>query len=47
MNRRTILHSSFAAALTASLSAFAQQGRRPRILLLNAWQSINIGDIAH
>src|SRR5712691_4583036 len=47
MNRSTLLRSTFATALAASLSAFAQQGRAPRILLRNAWQSINIGDIAH
>lgn len=46
MNRRTFLQSTFAAALAASLSA-AAPGRRPKILLRNAWQSQNIGDIAH
>jgi len=46
MNRRTFLQSGFAAALAASLSA-AAPGRRPKILLRNAWQSQNIGDIAH
>src|SRR5689334_21931187 len=47
MNRRTFLQSSFAAALAAALPSYAQNGRRPRVLLRNAWQSINIGDIAH
>lgn len=47
MNRRTLLVSLFGAALAASMEAIAQQGRRPRVLLRNAWQSINIGDIAH
>jgi polysaccharide pyruvyl transferase WcaK-like protein len=50
MNRRTFLRSSLGAALAASLSSgavFAQQGRKPRILLRNGWQSVNIGDIAH
>lgn len=46
MNRRSFLHTSFAAALVASLPA--QPGRRaPRILLCSAWQVVNIGDIAH
>lgn len=47
MNRRTFLYSTLGAALATSLSAFAQEGRKPRILLRNAWQSQNIGDIAH
>ncbi|MEZ0388031.1 MAG: polysaccharide pyruvyl transferase family protein [Verrucomicrobium sp.] len=47
MNRRALLQNSFAAALAGSLPAFAQTGRKPRILLRNGWQSINIGDIAH
>jgi polysaccharide pyruvyl transferase WcaK-like protein len=47
MNRRHFLQSTFAAALATSLNARAEQGRRPRILLRNAWQSQNIGDIAH
>lgn len=46
MNRRAFLHSTFAAALAGSLAA-AAGGRPPRILLRNAWQSQNIGDIAH
>src|SRR5687767_15825672 len=47
MNRRTFLHMSLVAALASVLPAFAQLGRKPRILLRNAWQSQNIGDIAH
>jgi polysaccharide pyruvyl transferase WcaK-like protein len=50
MNRRTFLRSTLAATLAASFPALAQQqqgGRKPRILLRNAWQSVNIGDIAH
>jgi polysaccharide pyruvyl transferase WcaK-like protein len=45
MNRRTLLHSSFAAALVASLPAQTRRG--PRLLLCSAWQVVNIGDIAH
>ena len=47
MNRRTFLASTLAAALTFTLRAFAQEKRPPRILLRNAWQTVNIGDIAH
>lgn len=49
MNRRDFLRSSLGVALAASLPAIgrAAAGRPPRILLRNAWQSINIGDIAH
>ena len=47
MNRRAFLCSTFAATLAGSLNAFAAKGRPPRILLRNAWQSQNIGDIAH
>jgi polysaccharide pyruvyl transferase WcaK-like protein len=51
MNRRTLLRSAvgaaLAAALPARLASAAAAGRPPRILLRNAWQSINIGDIAH
>lgn len=47
MNRRDFLRSSFVAALVAALPRVARAGRPPRILLRNAWQSINIGDIAH
>jgi polysaccharide pyruvyl transferase WcaK-like protein len=47
MHRRTFLRATLGSALASSLSAFAQSGRRPHILLRNAWQSQNIGDIAH
>ncbi|MEP6670597.1 MAG: polysaccharide pyruvyl transferase family protein [Chthoniobacter sp.] len=45
MNRRHFL--STLALTLAALPAVAAEGRRPRIVLRNAWQSINIGDIAH
>jgi polysaccharide pyruvyl transferase WcaK-like protein len=47
MNRRTFLRSTLAATLAASLPALADKARPPRILLRNAWQTVNIGDIAH
>lgn len=47
MNRRNFLRTSLVSSLALALSARAQTGRPPRILLRNAWQSINIGDIAH
>src|SRR5277367_2484448 len=47
MNRRSFLQSTFGAALATSLTALAGPGRPPRILLRNAWQSQNIGVIAH
>ncbi|MDB5296836.1 MAG: polysaccharide pyruvyl transferase [Phycisphaerales bacterium] len=48
MDRRTFLRSAFGAALAAAaLPAAGQAARPPRILLRNAWQSVNIGDIAH
>jgi hypothetical protein len=51
MNRRRFLQTSLAAAASASLAplpAFAAAGsRKPRVLLRNGWQSINIGDVAH
>lgn len=47
MKRRTFLHSTFGTALLSSLPVFGLHSRTPRILLRNAWQSINIGDIAH
>ena len=47
MDRRTFLRSTFAAALVAALPGAARAGRPPRVLLRNAWQSVNIGDIAH
>lgn len=46
MNRRHFLHTSLATAL-ASIPAVAAGQRKPRILLRNGWQSINIGDIGH
>jgi polysaccharide pyruvyl transferase WcaK-like protein len=46
MDRRTFIRSTLGAALAASLPAAGPRGA-PRILLRNAWQSINIGDIAH
>lgn len=46
MNRRHCLGTTLA-ALVASLPVMAEGKRRPRILLRNAWQSMNIGDIAH
>jgi polysaccharide pyruvyl transferase WcaK-like protein len=45
MNRRHFLATTLVAAIAASVSA--AEKRAPRILLRNAWQSINIGDIAH
>lgn len=47
MNRRTFLRSTLAATLAAALEARADKSRPPRILLRNAWQTVNIGDIAH
>jgi len=47
MNRRQFLQSSFAASLATALPTHAELGRRPRILLRNGWQSINIGDVGH
>lgn len=45
MNRRHFFGLAIAPIITAS--AGAVEGRPPRILLRNGWQSINIGDIAH
>lgn len=45
MNRRHFIVTTLAAAIAASVSA--AEKRLPRILLRNAWQSQNIGDIAH
>lgn len=45
MNRRNLLHTTFAAALSGI--ALAAEGRRPRIILRNSWQTVNIGDIGH
>ncbi|MES2594899.1 MAG: polysaccharide pyruvyl transferase family protein [Verrucomicrobiota bacterium] len=47
MNRRHFLQSSFAASLAPIAAMAAKEGRKPRILLRNGWQSQNIGDIAH
>lgn len=54
MQRRTFLQSSAAAlaaapftSLFSSIARAAEGGRKPKILLRNGWQSINIGDIAH
>lgn len=47
MNRRRFLHSSLAASLAPLAARAAAEGRKPRILLRNGWQSQNIGDIAH
>lgn len=47
MKRRHFLQSSIAALALSNLPAFAAEGRKPRVLLRNGWQSINIGDVAH
>lgn len=49
MNRRTFLQSTFGVAFAAAMPSIlrAAEGRAPRILLRNGWQSVNIGDIAH
>ncbi len=54
MKRRTFLQTSAAAVSAASVSSLitslaraAEPGRKPKILVRNGWQSINIGDIAH
>ncbi len=52
MNRRFFLKTSLAATAVAGVSpklfaAARTAGRRPRILLRNSWQSVNIGDIGH
>lgn len=55
MQRRQFLRSAAASSLALAtweplVSALAQAapaGRKPRMLLRNGWQSINIGDIAH
>jgi len=50
MNRRHFLRSSLLTAAAAGVRGplrAAVSGRRPRILLRNAWQSVNIGDIGH
>ena len=45
MNRRTFLHTSLFAAISAALPA--QSRRAPRLLICSGWQVVNIGDIAH
>ena len=47
MDRRTFVQSAVGVFLASSLAVFAKEGQQPRILLRNAWQSQNIGDIAH
>src|SRR4051812_27270612 len=47
MKRRQFLKLSLSATVLAGLPAVAAQKRKPRVLLRNGWQSINIGDIAH
>ncbi len=47
MNRRSFLLSNLGVALAAALPAQARAGRKPRMLVRNAWQSQNLGDIAH
>src|SRR5690242_20221157 len=47
ITRRQLIQSSFGAALLSALPAWGADGRPPRILLRNAWQTVNIGDIAH
>lgn len=39
--------SSLAASLAAAVGVRAERARAPRILLRNAWQTVNIGDVAH
>jgi hypothetical protein len=47
VTRRAFLQSSFGAALLSALPTRGAEQRAPRILLRNAWQTVNIGDIAH
>ena len=48
MQRRTFLQLSAAAtAAIATRPVFAASARPPRVLVRSAWQSVNIGDIAH
>jgi polysaccharide pyruvyl transferase WcaK-like protein len=47
MKRRRFLAATASAIIAASSRALARENRPPRILLRNAWQSQNIGDIAH
>ena len=46
LNRRNFI-SLLTAALASSYVTSWAQGRKPRILLRSAWQTANIGDIAH
>lgn len=48
-SRRRFLRTSSAAALASSwgVRAFAAAAKAPHILLRSAWQTVNIGDIAH
>lgn len=45
--RRFLAAGAAWAAGAAGWAGGAEPGRRPRILLRNGWQSVNIGDIAH
>lgn len=54
MQRRKFVQTSVAAVGTASTTTLlasivraAEPGRKPKILVRNGWQSINIGGIAH
>lgn len=48
MQRRQFLQAGLCAALAASVrAAVAADKRAPKILIRSAWQTVNIGDIAH
>ncbi|QDU31425.1 Polysaccharide pyruvyl transferase [Anatilimnocola aggregata] len=49
MQRREFLQTSLGSALAAAVTASlpAQEKRKPKVLLRNAWQTVNIGDIGH
>lgn len=47
MKRRTAIQAGLAAVFAGIATRAAGQGRAPQILLRNAWQITNIGDIAH
>lgn len=47
MKRRTAIQAGLAAVFAGIATRAAGQGRVPQILLRNAWQITNIGDIAH
>lgn len=47
MHRRSVIKGLGLAALAPLAGMASAQERRPRVLLRNAWQEINIGDIAH